>query len=246
MAYSFNGSTQSLEASSAPTNNDTVTICAWFNTANTTQNSAMVCLTDKDTSTDEYYLSLLSGEVRAVKKAGGSTAGVITTTSYSANTWHHGAATFANTGGSDVALQAFLDGGGKGTGTSTGRPVVANFDNVMIGALNRATDIIFYTGNVAEVAMWDLVLTDAEILLLATGFSPLALTYRLPNLVFYRDLIREIDRPYIGPLLTNNNSAAVVEHMGLIYPSMPIIGIPGSAPAPSTASLLLAQQSFRQ
>lgn len=230
MAYNFNGSNQSLETSSAPTNNDTVTICAWFNTSNLTQNSSMVCLTDKDSSTDEYYLSLLSGEVRAVKKSGGSTNGVITTTSYSANTWHHGAATFEFTGGSSVALVAYLDGGGKGSDISSGRPTIANFDNATIGSLNRVTDILHYTGDLAEVAMWDVILPDEEIAILAQGFSPLLLTHRLKNLVLYKPIIRELNGFGLGPSLTNNNSATVVDHTRVIYPTMSFIGIPQAVP----------------
>lgn len=243
MAYSFNGSTQSLEASSAPTNNDTMTMACLFNTGEATANMAIMGVTDKDTNNDEYYLNTNAGALRTVVKRTSS----LTDTggSYSTNTWHHAAGTFQFAGGSSTTTEAFLDGASAASSTSAIRATVANFDSAMIGALNRPTDVIFYNGLAAEAAIWDLVLTNPEIAWLAAGYSPLTLTHRLGNLVFYKDLIRELNRPYIGPSLTNNNGATVVAHPRIIYPSVPIIGIPTAAAPPAAASLLLMQQSFR-
>ena len=87
-------------------------------------------------------------------------------------------------------------------------------------------------GLIAEAAIWNVVLSDAEMDWLAAGYSPLTLTHRIGNLVMYQDMIRNINRPGIGPTLTNNGSTLVAPHTRMIYPASPQITIP-AAPVPT-------------
>jgi hypothetical protein len=85
-----------------------------------------------------------------------------------------------------------------------------------------------FNGFVAEPAIWNTALTDAECLALSKRMSPLRLTNRLQNLVMYRDLIRDLERG-LGPTLTAVNAPAVVAHPPMIYPQSRLRSL--SAPA---------------
>lgn len=68
-----------------------------------------------------------------------------------------------------------------------------------------------FDGALAEPAIWNAALSDAECLALAKGVSPLALTNRLPNLIMYHDLIRDANRGF-GTVLSPINSPAAAPH----------------------------------
>jgi hypothetical protein len=68
-----------------------------------------------------------------------------------------------------------------------------------------------FNGALAEPAIWNVALSDAECLALSKGISPLALANRLPNLVMYHDLIRDATRG-LGTALTTVNAPAAAPH----------------------------------
>jgi hypothetical protein len=55
---------------------------------------------------------------------------------------------------------------------------------------------------------------------MARGFSPL---FFRRGLVFYRDLVRDLNRPSIGPALSAGGSPTVVPHPRIFYPSGPAL-----------------------
>lgn len=67
-----------------------------------------------------------------------------------------------------------------------------------------------FNGSIAEPAIWNVSLSDAECLALARRLSPLQLSNRLSNLVMYRDLIRDTTRGF-GSELTAVNSPTVTQ-----------------------------------
>jgi hypothetical protein len=75
-----------------------------------------------------------------------------------------------------------------------------------------------FNGLVAEAAIWTATLSDAECRAVGKRLSPLALRNRLHDLVFYKDLVRDLDRG-VGPALTAVNAPAVVPHPPMIHPS---------------------------
>ena len=89
-----------------------------------------------------------------------------TTTGYSVNTWHHAAGTFTST----TARAAFIDGGSKGTDTTSIVP--ANENRISIGRWGDSTPGNYMSGRICEVGLWDVVLTDDEISALARGVTP--------------------------------------------------------------------------
>ena len=84
------------------------------------------------------------------------------------------------------------------------------------------------SGSIAEPAVWNVVLTDAEVAILGAGFSPLFV--RPQNLVFYPDLIRGLNDK-VGGLTLTANGTVVSAHPPIIYPANVKVGIvvPGGA-----------------
>jgi hypothetical protein len=114
----------------------------------------------------------------------------------------------------------------------------ASFTNNVAHAtanLNAAGDMAYdpanqvaFNGSIAEPAIWNVSLTDAECLALANRFSPLRLSSRLANLVMYRDLIRDTSRGF-GPALATVNGPTVAPHPPMRYPQGNLI--PAFSPA---------------
>src|SRR3990167_2202236 len=95
-----------------------------------------------------------------------SSSNAITTTGYTANTWHHACAVFSSASSRAV----FIDGGSKGENGTSGTPT--GFNETTIG--NRSDGGNPLSGAVAEAAIWNIALTDDEVLMLANGLSPIA------------------------------------------------------------------------
>lgn len=75
-----------------------------------------------------------------------------------------------------------------------------------------------WDGAIAEVAGWNVLLTSAEWAALAKGIDPRLI--RPGALVFYRDLLRHLNRPYgPGATLTNTGSVGVRTHPRMVYRS---------------------------
>jgi hypothetical protein len=78
--------------------------------------------------------------------------------------------------------------------------------------------LISFDGAIAEPAIWNAALSDAECRALSAGISPLALKHRLHELVMHHDLVRDATRGQ-GPTLTAANAPTVAPHPSLRYPS---------------------------
>ncbi len=66
------------------------------------------------------------------------------------------------------------------------------------------------TGQIAEVGIWNVALTDAEIASLADGMT--CDKVRPQSLVFYAPLVRNLQDVRGGLPITNNNTATVANH----------------------------------
>ena len=69
-------------------------------------------------------------------------------------------------------------------------------------------------GSIAEPAIWNVALTDAEIASLAAGFTPDQI--RPQSLQFYAPLVRDLVDARGGRTITNVNSATVATHPRII------------------------------
>ena len=180
MARNFNGSTQNADGTSLITS-AAITISAWFKTTDTTTEQFIAGVQMGATRTGHYLIadgSAAGDPVGIRSRTGAGAVWGYSTTGYSSGVWHHGAGT-VNTGGTSRA--AFIDGGSKGTNGSTRDPSSATPVNE-IGAAVAAGDR-FFTGSIADIAIWATVLSDEEIASLAKGICPLLI--RPQSLVHY-------------------------------------------------------------
>lgn len=90
------------------------------------------------------------------------------------------------------------------------------------------------SGLIAEAAIWNAALTDAEVAVLAAGYSPLLV--RSQSLVFYIPLVREILDVVGGVTITNNNGSTVGDHCRIILPTRPTLLVPPPGILQVTAS----------
>jgi hypothetical protein len=139
------------------------------------------------------------------------------TNTLTVNTWHHCALT-ASTTNRDVWLN----------GTKTGNTeVIGNFSTLAettVGGFKAgATNVHNISGRVAEVGIWDVVLTDDELLALSKGVSPLLI--RPTSLKAYWPMLDsaapDVDRWNAGYNLTPVNSPTMADHPLVFYPAGP-------------------------
>lgn len=214
MARDFSGTAQYLEyATAAARTSNPMSFSCWFNSDDTTL-QFMVAVGDTDASDGRsQYLRLFSSTVQAGTDVGASEAAASSTTTYSTGVWHHGAAVFAST--SD--RRAFLDGGNKGTNTSS-IPMPA-VDNTTIGVRHSNNVYQFpFNGRIAEVGIWSVALTDAEVATLGDGYSPLLV--RPESLVnywpVYGKFAPEIDLIRSWPMA--NTGTTYADHVSVYVP----------------------------
>lgn len=214
-------SSEYLRVESTPITGTPVTMACWFYSDTITQNQYLLSVGDKDVTSRFYGIRAGGGDagdpVQAIRVAaeGGNTCA--TTTGYSANTWHHACGVYS----ADDAVAAFLDGGGKNTGGGTFTP--AGWDSVSIATSSDSTPSFFTSGRIAEAALWNVALTDAEVAILAEGYSPLFV--RPQNLMAYWPLIRDTDDDIVGGYsMTPINTPSVAAHAPMLYPTFPFAG----------------------
>lgn len=174
MARVFDGAIpEYFEAVTVPVSTTPLSICCWFNSTDWGSSNDLVAIADASVSNHYFRLRALSNTsgtprvISARTQQGGNNHQALSTSEYTLNTWRHAAAVFASA--SD--RRAFLDGGSKGTETSTATP--ANLDVTSIGRVGDSSPGGNMDGRIAEVGMWNVALTDDEIAALASGISPL-------------------------------------------------------------------------
>lgn len=222
-------SNQYLSNSSAVLTAAPITLACWFKSDNITAQQALVSIgKTSDRSTFLLYCrgNVAGDPIGALSQQSAASAVANTTTGYSSGTWHHGCAVFA----SSTSRAAYIDGGSKGTNSTSVIPL--SLDVTDIGALNWSSGrLSYFSGDIAEVGIWNVALTDAEVALLAAGLSPLFI--QPANLVSYWPIVGryspEIDR--IGAANMTVTGATTSDHPRIVYPTMMAPWLSG-APAP--------------
>lgn len=241
MAYDFvRASNQYLEVSSAPVLSPPFTLSIWFNSDGVATVDYMFALWDASSLNNVHVLrgrgDNANDPIEFVSFNGTDLGQAFTTTGFTAGTWHHALARAV----SNSSRNVLIDGGSQGSDTTS--VVVTGLDRTGIGRWANSSDE--YNGGLAEPAIWDVALSDAEVQSLAIGFSPKLI--RPQNLVFYAPLIRSLKDEVGGLTLTNNNGASVIAHdMGIIYPTKPMIGHNAGA-VPAGNAMPMAMNHYRR
>ena len=209
------GSLESLSIAQAVASGTPMSMAAWVRSDEGAADQYVIQIADSG-SADNYFginLDTNAGaptRVRAVINDG-TFDFAETTANWSTNTWHHVTAVFANA----TSRAAYLDGGNKGTDASSRSP--AGLDTTIIGYSADSTPVDPFSGRIAEVGVWNVALTDADVAQLAAGYSPLFV--RPESLVAYYSLIRDEDQDRVGGYdLTPNNTPSIAAHPAVYYP----------------------------
>ena len=182
MARNFNGTSARIHISSAVVSATPYTMGCWFRTTNMTQVSALISLTS---STTQYSTLFFRGDqsgdpVDFLIEAGWAQFTARSSTGCTSGQWHHACGV-----ASSATLQTmYLDGGSSGTNTSSVSP---SLNQTEIGAWRSGS---WFSGDIAEVGVWNVALTADEVASLAKGVSPRLV--RPQSLVSYLPLIREV------------------------------------------------------
>lgn len=206
-------SLQYLEIDSAPVTAVPLTMAAWFYTDVDSASQEIAYLADLSATDQAFRLSLVSGARLRAAVYAGSLPYAESTGTFSTNTWTHACGVFA--AADDRA--AFLNGGNKGTNSTSATPT--GIDRLSVARAGDFTPGNYFSGAVAELAIWNAALSDAEVAILgADRYSPLLV--RPQNLVVYLPLVRDNDEDLIGGLsLTAYNSPTVMAHPRILYPA---------------------------
>ena len=198
MAYEFDGTTQYLVTSSTPVTGTPLTMACWGIKNIATGGRELVGLVDS-TGSDRIVLGFVNTGIAArvntaVANAGTNTLGV----------WRHAAGVFA----SSTSRTAYADGVAGGTNTTDITATAIN--SISIGARGISPVTNYHDGLIAEVGIWDVALTAAEIASLAAGVT--CDRVRPQSLRFYAPLIRDLQDVIDGLTITNTNGATVANH----------------------------------
>jgi hypothetical protein len=205
MAYSLDGSNQRLTPASVPVTAAPLTLACWFRPSNVTHAGALITLTNSAGTNyfALYFNGTAAGDPVSIFMFPSVTSGFSTTSGASANTWHHACGVFTSSNSRTV----YIDGGSSATNTASGTP--ANITQFNIGSFQTAAGN-FFNGQIAEVGIWNVDLTAAEVASLAKGMT--CDKVRPQSLVFYSPLTRDLIDYKGGLAITNNNTATVANH----------------------------------
>jgi hypothetical protein len=237
MARNFTrASSHNLNVDSIPSVGSDYSMACWAKSTSTTTAQCIAFVGDKDSSLQFDHLRF-RGDVLGdpVDFESVATIGSIqfarTSTGFSSGVWHH----VCGVKGGTADRSVFIDGGSKGTNTNTVTPGAA-YDRVRLGGRGSTGPTDFLEGDLAEFAVWDVALTDAEVALLATGLSPLLV--RPEELAMYVPILGKYSpEPDLigGTAALTVNSAVVSAHPKIRYPSHSKVSfIVAAAPAAAT------------
>jgi hypothetical protein len=202
MAYDFNGTTQFLEVGSAVVNRP-CTMAAWGYLDSTINPKDIVSVSSKTTLsvlrlnvTAAQYRIVDQGNVNAIANGG-----IVT-----ANVWNHYGGVFS----SGTSRTPYTNGVAGAENTTSVAAITPTVTNIGAFYLGTSIPIQFFDGRLAEVGIWNVALTAAEMASLAKGIT--CDKIRPQSLVFYAPLVRDLIDQKGGLTITNNNGATVANH----------------------------------
>ena len=218
MAYDFTAaSSQYLSATASPLGTGQLgdhTIAMWVNGAAVTPNTKLFNISRSTESSGINNPTVLfqnaNGQIRYFVRGNSSPTGepyidVVPASSVFNSTNQHIAGSLSGT-----TARVYINGSQAASTTVGSILTQTGMDRLGIGALVRGNVQGHYSGQVAEVGIWNVALTAAEIASLAKGFA--CSSVRPQSLVFYAPLIRNLQDLKAGVTITNNNTATVAAH----------------------------------
>lgn len=187
MALILNGTTQYAKRENAVVSVAPFTVSAFFLSTNIADIQAVWGQSSGVDANDYWRLGLrpdLPDDPLAayIKRSVGPVGNPTTTSGYTSGNWHHSA--FVEAGSQDHRV--YIDGGSKGLDVINDEaPLLANI--MTIGALAYNGGYLqYFTGKIAQVAIWGIALSDEEIRQISNGVDPT--TIRSGDLIAYWEL----------------------------------------------------------
>ena len=181
MSIVLNGSTQYAYILEALATGRPLTIAGWVKSDSNSAYQTVAGLANKNSDTDYRILGLAGGwtgdPVIAMERSSSANEQAKTITGYSVGTWHHTLAEFNTT----TLRKALIDEGSEGQNFNFVNPV--GLDKTAVGVICRSSSAWFFDGKLAEVAMWNAILTPQQKSDLAGGADPS--TIQSENLLAY-------------------------------------------------------------
>jgi hypothetical protein len=174
-----NSTDGSVEINVSPIITYPLTVAAWAFPANNNVFKEVVNISDKDDTNNWLVRLALDNNAHVscyARDSGTNDGGAITTNSYQSLAWCHVAGVFTSAGRS-----AYLHGEGKVTNSVAKAPT--GVDRLAIGRAGDSTPSDPMAGWIADVAIWNVALTDTQIWMLARGCTPYEIGAR-PYLYF--------------------------------------------------------------
>jgi hypothetical protein len=200
MAYNFNGTSQYLTCS-APISSPPLTIALWTNNLNPNATLISLCAIN---GVERFQITNPSGGNITAITSDGITTATASRAGRVSGVWNHAAGVFSATN-NRIAYVNGISGAANTVNVS-----VSLINTLLIGAVYNTTLQNFYSGQLAEVGIWNAALTPAEIASLAKGMT--CDKVRPQSLVFYAPLVRDLIDQKGGLAITNNNGATVANH----------------------------------
>ena len=152
----------------APLTAPPLTMSCWCYTGTTGLDEGLVFIGDQGSDNDHWGMYLSTTDYLQFRRRTSSSATVASTSQYTTNTWYHCAGTTNTASDSNYA---YLNGEQSAEQATIRIPNAGNVDTMSVGAWRRSTDGLPFWGSIAEVAIWSVELTPAEIGVLAAGYS---------------------------------------------------------------------------
>jgi hypothetical protein len=170
---------------------------------------------------DDFRSNGANNSLNVVHSDTGGEQSATTSSTYTVDTWQHGCAVFT----SNSSRTIYLNGGNDNTNATAQDSITPN--RTSIGVKLGPAAVRYWSGSIAEAAIWNAALTAEEVAVLGSGYSPLLI--RPQSLVSYWPLMGRIigEQDIISKnTLTLQNSPATSEHVPIIYPKAPQIMVP--------------------
>lgn len=175
-------SSQFLEKTSAVLTAVPLSMACWYRPVATNVLYNLMCLGVVSNPNNFFALRhRATNVVNATTDTAGTGVNAATSTGATAGTWAHACGVWASV----TSRAAYINGGSKGTNAVSSTPVGIN--GTLIGALYSGPKTNFTDGDIAEAAIWNIDLSDADALSLSKGVSPACV--RPEALVAYWPLI---------------------------------------------------------
>lgn len=232
MARNFTSTSYLEIAGTAVTSGPPMTWFCWFKPNGDGVSDKLMSIAKVSEATRFFVIQTrgdVAGDPLQMWTRGGGSNVDDTSNSINFNVWNSACGRWTSTTARDVILNG--DFANKGSSTAAGDP--GAMDTTSIGRIGDSSPSTSDDVDIAEAAMWNVVLDDAEVAALAVGYSP---DHIRPQSRAGHWRIFGRNSPETDLIVPNNlvvtGTAAVVPHPRIIYPKRKVyVGVAGAAPA---------------